>query len=73
MEKQLIWGPVTCLQKSTMQEDTVKECQATTYRVYLTVHCSYYRHQTVGCWLLDTEGVTLQHQQHQNPSPLRAA
>lgn len=48
MEKQSMWGPVTRLQNSTMQEDTVKECQATTCRVYLLEHCSYYRHQTVG-------------------------
>lgn len=51
-----MWGPVTRLQKSTMKEDTVKECQATTYRVYLKVHCSYYSVPTdtkqwgVGIW-----------------------
>lgn len=51
-----MWGPVTRLQKSTTQEHTATEYQATTYRVYLKVHCSYYSVPTdtkqwdVGIW-----------------------
>lgn len=75
MEKQSMWGPVTRLQRSTMQEDTVKECQdhlqGVSNGALFLLQCSY-RHQTVGCWHLDTEGVTLQHQQYQKPGPLQA-